>query len=316
MKNKTKINILFFGTSYFSQFFLKKLIKNKFFIQGIVTKKEKFNHINPVKQTALKYNIKHIFQPISIYELKKLKKNIIKININLIIIVSYGFIIPSNIINIPKFGCINIHPSLLPKLRGPCPIHTAILKGYTKTGISFIKINNKIDAGDIIYQKICPISYKDTYQSLTTKLQNLGIKCIIKIIKQLKHNIILKKIKQNSKLATYTKKINKNDGKINWNKDKSINIIRKIKAYHIWPKTFCYYKKNKIIIWKAKQLNISTNNIKPGKILEYNNSGLKVTTKDYLINIYIIQLNSSKKMYVSEIIKSKPEIFKIGDFLN
>ncbi len=311
---KKKIKILFIGTCNFSSFFLEKLIKKKNNIIGIITKKEKSNIKNIIKNTAIKNKIKYIYQPQNIKELKNLEKNIKKLNINLIILISYGFIIPENIINIPKYGCINIHASLLPKLRGASPIQQSILNGDKKTGITLIKINKLLDQGNIIYQKHYNIKKKDNYIKLKKKLQKIGIKGLLKIIKKIKYNIFIKNIKQDEKKTTYAKKIKKIDGKINWKKDKAINIIRKIKAYIVWPKTFFFYKNYRIILWKAKIKKKIKNN-KPGRIIKFNKKELLVTTKDAILKIKKIQFSNKKKMYISEIINSKPNLFKINDFL-
>ncbi len=309
---KKKFKILFFGTPEFAAFQLKNIIKNtKHKILGVVTKKSK--KPNEVKKIAQKNNL-NIFEPTCITKLNQLSEKIKILNINIILIIAYGFILPQNIINIPKFGCINMHASLLPRWRGSSPIQHSILHGDKYSGITFIKINKFIDSGNIIYQKKCIIKKKYTYQKLYNKLKIIGAKYLPKVL----NNILNKKYKenkQNKKLITFAKKIKKTDGLINWKQDTAKKIKRKLKAFHIWPKVFFYYKKYIIFIWSVKIKKTKKKSI-PGKILKYNKKGLKIfTKKSYILKIKKIQLNNHKKIKISDLINSKPNLFIPGKIL-
>lgn len=226
---KNKINIFFIGSCYYlSFFFINKIIKKNIYnLCGIITKKE----INKKIETKYKKKNIKIFKPKTYNEIKKLEKKIKKLKIDIILVISYGFKIPQNIINIPKFGCINMHASLLPKFRGSSPIQQVILNGDSKTGITFIKMNNKIDKGDILIKKKIKINKNDNYISIIKKIQEIGKKYIFFLFKNIK-KLYKKKIKQNEKKATYTKKIKKTDGIINW-KESAQKIDRKIRAFCI-----------------------------------------------------------------------------------
>ncbi len=310
---KKKLRILFFGTTEFATFQLKNIIKNtQHKILGIVTKKEKKK--KKIEIIAKKKKIK-IFRPKSIKKLKKLKKKFKKLNIDIILIIAYGFILPEKIIKIPKIGCINLHASLLPRWRGSSPIQKAILYGDKYSGITFIKINKFIDAGKIIYQKKCLIKKKYNYKQLYKKINNISTKKLPIVL----NNISKKKYietKQNINNVTYAFKIKKKEGLINWKKDTAIYIERKIKAFYIWPKTFFYYKNYIIFIWSIKIKKIKNKNFKPGEIIKYNKKGLIIfTKKSFLIIIKKIQLNNHKKMKISELINSKPNLFIPGQIL-
>ncbi len=306
------MNILFIGTSEFSFFNFKKILKCKLHkLVGLITKKNK-KIKNPLIKLAKKNNI-ITFNPKNYSELKKIKKDLIPLNIDIMIMISYGIKIPPEIFKIPKLGCINIHASLLPKWRGSSPIQRSILNGDKITGITFIKINNFIDSGDILHKIYCKISNKDTYTSLSIKLQKL---CSIELIKFLNIKSIkkIKPIKQITKNITYAHKIKKEEGKVDWNK-KAVYIERQIRAFNIWPKTFFFYKNNRIIICKAKIEKNNKIKYNIGEIIEYTKHGLKISTKFKILNIQKIKFNNSKKMHISEIIKSKPNFFKIKDLI-
>ncbi len=309
MKNN-KINIIFIGINNFSIPILYKIIKNNLFnIKYIISKKNKY--IKLIKNICKKKKI-IILLTNNILELKKITKQIINKNIYLGIIISYGFIIPKNIIKIPKYGLINIHASLLPRWRGPAPIQWTLLSNDKITGLTIIKINEKIDDGKIIYQKKIKIKKNDNYISLYNKLQKILIKTINIIILYIYKKKIKYK-KQNNKYITYTKKIKKKDGLIIWNKNTAKNIESKIKAFYEWPKTFFFYKKNIIFIWSINILNkyiINNNFFFPGKILKYNKKKLIICAKDLAIEIKILQLNNKKKNTIPELFNNNPKLFK------
>ncbi len=315
-KNTKKINILFIGTSELASFNLLKIIKSKKYnLKGIITKKINKKIKNSVENISKKYNIKNIFTPNSKKKLSKLKKKIKRLNIDLILVISYGFKIPEKIIDIPKYKSINLHASLLPRWRGSSPIQNSILSGDKKTGISIIEINNKLDSGDILLQKKYYIKKKDTYKTILKELKKMGIKYLFKTIDKIINNNNITTLKQNNKYITYAKKIKKIDGLINWN-NHAIYIKRQIKAYYIWPKTFFFYKKQRIIIWSVKIIESIKKNETPGKILKYNkNDGLEIATSKNILSIKKIQLSNRNKIKIKELIKSKPNLFKVNDII-
>ena len=203
-------NIIFIGTNVFAANILEKLIIKNIKISAIFTKKaarfgrgQKLTSY-PVELIAKKYS--KIIHPTENINLEnKIIKNY---NPNLIIIIDFGAILNEKIIDIPKFGCINLHPSILPKLRGSSPIQYAIIKGYKKTGVSVIQVNNKIDSGDILKIKKCRILKNDNYLTLSKKLIHLGFTAITETINDIKYNKI-NIIKQNEKYSSYAPKIEK-----------------------------------------------------------------------------------------------------------
>ncbi len=305
-----KLKIILLGTQKFAYSQFKKIIKKyKKNIKGIITKKGK----NKIKYLAKKNKI-NLFQIKNKEEIILLFKNkLIKLNINLIIIVEFGIILPKFIIKIPKLGCYNIHPSLLPKWRGPSPIQYSILYGDKITGITIIKINEKIDEGEIIFQKKCNILKNDNYNSLYNKLIKLSKKIINKIIKNIYLNKIIK-IKQNNNNISYTYKIKKNDGEIKWGNSAN-KINRQIKAFYKWPKTFFYYKNNIVFIWKIKINKKNTKKYKIGEIVDYNKKYLKIQTGNKIIKITKIQLNNKRKMKINIFFNSKQNFFIKGYIL-
>lgn len=199
--------------------------------------------------------IENGYKPVSVNDLEKIKE----LNPDLVIVASFGKIISKKILEIPKYGCLNVHGSVLPKYRGPSPIQTAILNGDKETGITVMLMDEKIDHGKTISNSKLPISSKTTYQELNRKLAQLGIKLLLETIPEWIKGEIKAKEQDHSK-ASYTKMLKRQDGKINWNKPAQ-EIERQIRAFDPWPGTFTFIKKgDKKIRVKILEAELSKDN--------------------------------------------------------
>jgi len=308
------MKIIFLGTPNFSKSILKELIENNFNVVAVVTKPDKpvgrgqKMKSTPVKKLSQKENIT-ILEP---GKISNIKSKIKKIEPDLGIIAAYGQIIPKEILEIPKHGFLNIHPSLLPKYRGPTPIQAAILSGDKKTGVSIILMDKKIDHGPIVAQKEIEIkkpTYKELFEELTKVSKNLIVKTIPKWIDN-----EIKPEKQDENKASYTSLLSKEDGKVDW-KEKAIEIERKVRAYNPWPSTFTYLNNKLLKIFNAKVLkqNGYPKN-KPSKILKTENDKLIIQTGKDLLRLKKIQIEGKKAMSDSAFIKGHKQI--IGKTLN
>jgi len=206
--------------------------------------------------TILQGLVKNNYKPILVHDFKKTEK----LKPDLVIVASYGKIIPKKILEIPKYGCLNVHPSLLPKYRGPSPIQTTILNGDKKTGVTIILMDEKIDHGPIISNSKFEIrNSKLTYGELNVKLAKLGVKLLIETIPKWIRGEIKIKPQDHSK-ATYTKILKREDGKIDWSKSAQ-EIERQVRAFNPWPGTFTFIKhKNKTLRIKVLEADISKDN--------------------------------------------------------
>ena len=239
--NKKFPKFIFFGSSNFSLTVLNTLAQIGIYPAGIITSKDKpkGRHLrlfsSPVKIWGEEKNIPVIT---SIEEVSKLAKDI-----PVFLIAAYGKILSRNILSIPKYGAVNIHPSLLPKYRGASPIQTALLNGDKKTGVTLMITDRKMDHGPILSQNMIRLAQNTYYEDLEKKLATLGAKIFAKIIpKYIKGKII--PISQNHKEASYTKLITKTDGLIDFSKDSDEIIARKVQAFTPWPGTYFFISKN------------------------------------------------------------------------
>ncbi len=249
-----KPNIIFMGTPEFGAIVLKALIKSGHKPFLVFTEPDKpvgrkqIITPPPVKALAEEYNIP-VVQP---EKVSQFADEIEKLKPSLIIIASFGQIIPKKILEIPKDGCLNVHPSILPKYRGPSPIQSAIINGDEKTGVTIMRVSEKIDAGPILSQKEIEIDPKETYESLHDKLAEAGTKLLLEVLPNLSKGQVPFQLQDDSK-ATYTKILNRSDGEIDWKKSPE-EIERQIRAFNPWPGTFTFCNGKRLKILKAEAL--------------------------------------------------------------
>ncbi len=239
--------IVFFGTPEFSVKILEALYENNFAPVLVITAPDKSRGRkmtltpSPAKEWAKKHGIsvEHDF------------KNVKSANPDLFIVASFGKILAKEILEIPKFGAINVHPSLLPELRGPSPIQTTILNGEKETGVTIMLLNEKMDEGPILaIANLKSQISKLTYKELEEKLAELGGKLLMETIPKWLNGKI-KPLPQNHNKATYTQIITKKDGEIDWNESAEI-IERKIRAFTPWPGVYAFVSNKRIIITEAE----------------------------------------------------------------
>ena len=244
--------IIFMGTPDIAAQHLQYLLDNSINIVGVFTqpprKKNRGMNIeeSPVHQIAKKNNLE-TFYPSSIDG--KAIEQINSLDPDIIIVVAYGIILPSQLLDIPKFGCINIHVSFLPRWRGAAPIQHAMLAGDAKTGISVIKISPKLDAGDILHQESLNISADMYSDELTVALTNLGKQTMLRVLPKIFENKTLSK-KQDLNKVTYAKKFTSDDRKINFNNSTN-EVYNQIRAHGPKPGSWFVYRGERIKILRA-----------------------------------------------------------------
>ncbi|QUB94966.1 methionyl-tRNA formyltransferase [Leptotrichia sp. oral taxon 218] len=248
---------IFMGTPEFAIPSLEVVAKNTD-LKAIFTKEDKVNArgnkiiFSPVKQFGIDNEIE-VIQPKKIKDEKIIEK-IKEINPDLIVVVAYGKILPKEIIDIPKYGIINVHSSLLPKYRGASPIHSAILNGDTKSGVSIMYIEEGLDSGDVILQESCDILENDTLGTLHDKLKDLGAIGLEKALKLIETGKV-EATKQDESLATFVKPITKEQAKIDWNNTKEV-IFNQVRGLNPFPAAHTFNEKDENIkIYKTEKLD-------------------------------------------------------------
>ena len=295
-----KINVIFMGTPSFAVPVLKKLIEETNVIllvsQPDREKDRKGNLLpTPTKKVALENNIK-VYQPDKI---KESYEKIISLKPDIIITCAYGQIIPEEILKYPKYGCINVHGSLLPKLRGGAPIHHAIINGEKVTGITIMYMDKQMDSGDIISQEKIMISDNDTLDIVYEKMSLLGADLLIKTLPKI-INGTNQRIKQDEKEVTFGYNITKEEEKIDFSKN-SKDIHNRIRGLSSIPGAYCFLDNKRLKIYQS-ELTTSKSNKSYGEITKIDKTGIYVNTNDYIIKITEMKLEGKKRCFVKDFV--------------
>ncbi len=287
------MRIVFAGTPGIAVPTLKKLvIKHEVIL--VITKPDqpqgrgKKVVFNPVKLVALNENIP-VYQPNTLRELETFEK-LSDLAPDVLVNVACGFFIPDNILSLPKKGCINLHPSLLPRWRGAAPLQRALLAGDVETGISIMQMDSGWDTGNLWAQIKFPILSKDTSESLFVKAGEIGSELIIKVLDDLDN---LKMYEQKGEVC-YADKLTKEEGRINWNCS-AMTIDRQVRGMNPWPVAYTFFKNKILRIWEVELLGCEKSFDQPG-FFKWINGMLKVSTLDYNLKICKIQPEGGKIM--------------------
>lgn len=296
---KEKLRIVFMGTPDFSVPVLEGLIEN-YKVIGVVTQPDKEvgrKHeikFSPVKETAIKHQIP-VFQPKSI---KKEYQEIVNLKPDLIVTCAYGQMIPKILLDCPQYHAINVHASLLPKLRGGAPIHKAIINNYTRTGITIMYMVEKMDAGDILAQKETIIKNEDTAGSLHDRLSIMGRELLLETIPDLIEGKITP-IPQNEEEVTYAWNITREEEKIDFTK-RTIDIYNQIRGLNPCPGAYAILEGKIVKIYASRISESFFTTKKDGEIGKIYEDGIGVSTRDGEIIITELQWEGKKKVKVKE----------------
>ena len=298
---------IFMGTPEFAIPSLKVVAKNTD-LRAIFTKEDKVNArgnkiiFSPVKQFGIDNEIE-VIQPKKVKDEKIIKK-IKEINPDLIVVVAYGKILPKEIIDIPKYGIINVHSSLLPKYRGASPIHSAILNGDTESGVSIMYIEEGLDSGDVILQESCDILESDTLGTLHDKLKDLGAIGLEKALKLIEAGKV-EATKQDESLATFVKPITKEQAKIDWNNTKEV-IFNQIRGLNPFPAAHTFNEKNENIkVYKTEKLDREYEG-KNGQIVDIiNKKGPVIKVKNGALVLLEVKFQGKKLQRGADVINGR-----------
>ena len=305
-KMNKELTVVFMGTPAFAVPILEGLIEN-YKVIGVVSQpdkevgRKKIVTKTPVKECAEKYNIK-VLQPIKI---KEDYEDIIELHPDLIVTCAYGQIIPKILLDLPKYGCINVHASLLPKLRGGAPIHKAIIDGYTKTGVTIMYMDEKMDNGDIISQQEIKIEDAFTTEILHDKLSVMGKELLLKTIP----NIIsgnIHPVKQNEDEVTYAWNIKREEEKIDFSK-KTREVFNQIRGLNSWPGAYCYLGDKTLKLYDVAMHSYISEK-KVGTIIDINQDGIVVALKDGCLIIKSLKLEGKRKMTFKEFVNGNKDL--------
>ncbi|MGE3919901.1 MAG: methionyl-tRNA formyltransferase [Gammaproteobacteria bacterium] len=303
MKN---LKIIFAGTPDFAVPALEELIASSHQVVAVYTQPDRPAGrgrkiiTGPIKKLALKHHIP-VEQPITLRD-SAAQDHLRTYQADMMIVAAYGLILPPSVLNMPRYGCINIHASILPRWRGAAPIQRAILAGDQITGVTIMQMAEGLDTGPMLLTASCPINADDTTAILHDRLATFGAKTLLQFLDlHLRHEVHPEE--QDNTHATYAEKINKAEAEINWRKPAHL-IDRKIRAFNPWPVAFTHYKNDIIRIWQAKPLLVD-HEAKPGTILKTTNEGIDVACGENALRIEKLQFPGGKVLNAADVIHGK-----------
>lgn len=306
------MRIVFMGTPEFACPSLSLLIKSRHDIVGVVTQPDRRKgrgmkiSFSPIKELALRNNL-NIYQPSNI-NAPEFIGLLREISPDLIAIVAFGQILSEKILRLPKYGCINLHPSLLPKYRGAAPIPWAILNGEEKTGVTTFYLSEEVDGGDIILQREERIRKDDTTTTLSQRLAEMGAELLIETIDKIEKKEA-PRIPQDREKATYAPRLKKEDGLIDW-KESASQIERLTRAMNPWPGAYTFVKlkikneKLKVKIWKTEEItyhisHIANRKFQPGEVVDITKEGMVIACGEGFLLVKEVQPPGKRRMSAS-----------------
>jgi len=318
------MKIVFMGTPDFAAGALKALIAAGHEITAVYTQPDKPKgrgkevQMSPVKELALQYSIP-VYQPRRIKEAEEVAR-LKEIPADIFVVAAFGQILSQEILDMPKYGCVNIHASLLPKYRGAAPIQWAVINGEEKTGITIQQMDAGIDTGDILYTKEYVLDAKETGASLFDRLMELGAEAIVETLELLEAGKLVP-TPQNHAEATHAAKLTKQLGELDFSKS-AVVLERLIRGLNSWPSAYTYYKGKQLKIWNAEVVEAPKSDGKegamtmsaeenvaktePGTVLLVDKQGFNVLCGEGALKVTELQIEGKKRMSCRDFLLGYP----------
>ena len=267
---------------------------------------------SPVKELALQHDLP-VWQPETLKE-DQTFEDLAALKPDVMVVVAYGLIVPQRILDIPRYGCINVHGSLLPRWRGAAPIERAIAAGDTESGVGIMQMEAGLDTGPVLLEKRCEISPKDTGGALHDRLADLGAKALVEALADLPE-LITKAVPQPEEGVTYAHKLSKEEAELDFSQS-AVGLGDLVRAFNPWPVTWCGWqlkgKTERLRVLEAQAIQGAG---EPGTILTVSEAGIDVACGEGALRFTQLQLPGKKAMAVADILRGRPDLFTVGEQL-
>ncbi|WP_199610170.1 methionyl-tRNA formyltransferase [Flocculibacter collagenilyticus] len=310
------LKIIFAGTPDFAAKHLQALIDSEHQICAVYTMPDrpagrgKKLQASPVKQLAQEHDLP-VVQPSSLKS-EEAQHALAAFNADLMVVVAYGLILPQVVLDTPKYGCINVHGSILPRWRGAAPIQRAIWAGDAETGVTIMQMDAGLDTGDILHIARTPIEATDTSASMYNKLAEIGPRALLTSLTLIAEQQITA-TPQDDKLANYAEKLSKEEALLDWNKS-AAELEREIRAFNPWPMSYTKLDEHNIKVWQAQVID-EAHNAAPGTILSATKQGINIATQQDVLSITSLQPPGKKAMSAQDFINARAEWVTPGKVL-
>lgn len=310
------MRIIFAGTPDFAAKHLEALLNTDHEIVAVYTKEDtpsgrgKKLQASAVKALAQEHSLP-VVQPKSLKNEPAIAE-LASYQADLMVVVAYGLILPLAALETPRLGCINVHGSLLPRWRGAAPIQRAIWAGDKQSGVTIMQMDEGLDTGAMLYKAALDIDPQETSNTLYQRLAELGPQALVEAIDLMAENKLSAQI-QDDNLASYAKKLSKDEARINWH-DSAKHIERCIRSFNPWPVSYIQLPEQAVKVWQASLSEISSD-LSPGTIVQADKNGIVVVTGEGTLNLETLQFPGKKAMAINDILNSKKELFSPGNTL-
>ena len=294
------MKVIFAGTPDFAAAALKAIAAAGFEIPLVLTQPDRPKGRgmqlapSPVKQAALELGLR-VAQPEKLRNNTEALQMLKEVEADVMVVAAYGLILPQDVLDTPKHGCLNIHASLLPRWRGAAPIQRAIEAGDAETGVCIMQMDIGLDTGDVVSEHRYTIQPTDTANEVHDALMNLGAAAIVADLQQLKTEGRLKSVKQPEEGVTYAQKLSKEEARVDWNESAAV-IERKIRAFNPVPAAWVEYQGKPMKIWRAE---VVAQQGRAGEVLSCSADGLVVACGENALMITELQPSGSKRMPIA-----------------
>ena len=307
------LRIVFAGTPDFAARHLAALLSSQHQVVAVYTQPDrpagrgKKLTASPVKNIALEHDIP-VYQPASLRN-EEAQQELAAIDADIMVVVAYGLLLPQEVLDTPRLGCINVHGSILPRWRGAAPIQRSIWAGDTETGVTIMQMDIGLDTGDMLKVATLPIEATDTSATMYEKLAELGPDALIDCLSDIANGTAVA-VKQDDELANYAKKLSKEEALIDWTMDAAA-IERCVRAFNPWPMSYFTVAEQNIKVWQAA-VEADNQGKAPGTILSADKQGILVATGNGALRLLSLQPPGKKAMTAADLLNSRREWFESG----
>lgn len=315
MTDSKALRVVFAGTPDFAAQHLAALIDSHHEVIAVYSQPDrpagrgKKLQASAVKTLGLEHNIP-VLQPVSLKSDAE-QRCLADLKADVMVVVAYGLILPAAILETPKYGCINVHGSILPKWRGAAPIQRSLWAGDAETGVTIMQMDEGLDTGDMLHIATTPIEATDTSATLYEKLASSGPQALITTLDQL-HSIT--PVKQDEALATYAKKLSKEEAKLDWSLS-AAQLERNVRAFNPWPTAWFEVAQNAIKVWQSSAITLAEKTV-PGTIVSADKHGIVVATVEGALRMEVMQIPGKKRAAVVDILNARTDWFTVGTVLS
>jgi len=312
----TPLRIIFAGTPDFAARHLQALLDSEHQVVAVYSQPDRPAgrgqqlQASPVKQLALAHQIP-VYQPKSLKK-SKAQNDLAELNADLMVVVAYGLILPTVVLQTPKLGCINVHGSLLPRWRGAAPIQRALWAGDTATGVTIMQMDEGLDTGAMLSKISLAIEPDDTSAILYDKLAEVGPKALLQALIDLPA-LQQQAVKQDENLSNYAEKLSKEEALIDFQKPAAA-LEREIRAFNPWPVSYLQLGSQQLKVWQA-QVEAAQSDSAPGTVLRADKKGIAIATKDGVLVLQQLQPPGKKAMAVADFLNGRADWFPVGQIV-